>query len=504
MHNATETMGAETTRNEGWALHVAAYGAFLFAAVFLTLPTVIDMVGIWASSSAYHHGFFVAPAALWMIIVHGWRPEYESDRRLGFILVAAGTLVWLIGRAAAAGLVEQIGFVTILIGGVGAVFGDRALTLWAWPLVFLYFMVPAGGSVVPFLQLITAKTVVFALSLFGFELAIDGVLIQTPVGAFAIAEACAGLRVLTAALMVAAVFAYVAFEGWGKRIAFLLFAIVIAMAANAVRAFFLILVPLLRGEQADVGLDHYVVGWLVYLVVLIALMLIGRRFADRRVAAKPNLPAPPLRPLAVAIAVAIVAGGTGYAKFIVESAADAPAPRTMSLFNASGWRILPPPQNWAPVFAAPDRRAGATYDREGERVYASLAYFSHDRRGAEIAGGGHAPHDGADWRRIGSHEAVVYLFGASETRRFDRLAGPENRRLLTLTVYWLDDEVYWRPESVKLAQVKMKLAGDNPPGGVIVLAASYRRDPNEAVALIRQYASDLEAFEDWRRRLDAD
>lgn len=476
-----------------------AYAALALLAALLTWPTVPDMARTWLGSSTYHHGIFVAPAALWMILVHRSGPARDGDPTIGLFAIVAAAALWLVGRAGGVALVEQVAFVTMLIGGVGAVFGAGALRAWAWPLGFLYFMVPAGDSLLPTLQFATATIVVGALNLFGFEIVVDGVVIQTRVGAFAVAEACAGLNVLIAAIMVSAVFAYVSFERWSKRVAFILFAAVFAVIANAVRAFFLILIPLLNGKQANIGPDHYIVGWALYLFVLIALALIARRFADRRTRATANGTAPGWRIVPLAIAAGYLAAGAVYANTVVDRPVDRSAPATLSLMNAPGWRILPPPQHWRAGSPEADRSVAATYDSAGVQVYVALSYFTHDRRGAETAG--RAGVAGKDWDRVGTHDGVLYLFGTSERRRLERLSDPQGRNYLAVTVYWLGDDIYFDRRDVKIAQARLKLNGENPEGGAITFAAPYADDPNDALRAIGRFAADVEKFSEWRARL---
>ncbi len=495
-----DSAGEKVSASGNWALLIGVYGAFALLAVFATLPAGLDMARIWIGSSSYHHGLFVAPAALWMIVAFGGRPTAGGGHWIGAAIVALGVGVWLLGRAAGVALVEQTGLVTVLIGGVGAVFSDRALMVWAWPLAFLYFLVPAGESLVPALQDVTAQLIVAALNMFGFDVSIDGIVIDTSVGAFAIAEACAGLRLLIAALMISAIFAYTAFESWSRRIAFLLFAAFFAIFANAVRAFLLILAAIVTGEHTGVGPDHYIVGWVLYLGVLIVLALVGRRFADRR--ARPRAPsaAPTLAYASVIAAAILVAAGAAYAAMVVDKPVDRTPPKMLTLLNAPGWRILPPPQNWRAGFDHADRSVAATYDSRGNRVYVSLAYFTHDRRGVEITSESYRSDD-VEWRKAGANDAVVYLFGTSETRRFEKLSGPGGEKLLTLTAYWLGDDVYFDTASLKKQQARMKLRGSNPEGGAVVLAASFQDDPAEAVRTIGLFTSEIEAFSDWRARL---
>lgn len=487
----------ETSRS-GSVTAIVCYAAFAVVAILATTPTAWHMAQTWVGSSSYHHGLFVAPAAIWMIATRaGWPPE-DSGTSRGLAITALGLMIWLVGFAGSAAIVSQAGLVTILIGGAGVLFSDRALTHWAYPLAFLYFMIPFGESIVPALQLGTAKAVVGLLSVFGFDVSIEGVLIHTDVGSFAIAEACAGLRLLIAALMISAIFAYAAFTSWSKRIAFLLFAAAFAIFANAIRAFVLVLIPLISGGDAHVGPDHFIIGWVLYLTVLVILMLIGRRFADQRTSYKQHTISPPLQVGPMIIASILIVSAAAYAHLVINRDINRPLPASIDLISVPGWQLLPPPENWSAQFPGADRTGAATYQKDNQRVYVALSEFAYDRRDAEIASRANRAWDGMDWDRAGTYSEVIYLFGSSKERSFDVIAGPANRRLLSLSAYWLDNKIYFNRRNVKLKQAMLKLQGRNPAGGVIILAASFRKDPEEALAILRQYTSDTESFSEWR------
>ena len=48
--------------------------------------------------------------------------------------------------------------------------------------------------------------------------------------------------------------------------------------------------------------------------------------------------------------------------------------------------------------------------------------------------------------------------------------------------------------------MKDKLRGENPRGGVIVVASDYSGDPGKALNRIRAFAGDAERFAQWRAR----
>ncbi len=487
------------------ATPMACFGGIVAAAVALWGPTAVDMATLWAMSSSYHYGIFVAPIAAWMIVAKSAPSPAPANRLPGFLIIAFGAALWLLGRAGGIALVEQFALITALIGGAGVAFGGGALRAWAYPLAFLYFMVPFGEAIVPGLQTITVQIIVVLLGALSMPVTIDGYLIQTPAGAFEVAEACAGFRFLVSATMIAAVFSYVSFQSWRKRIGFLLFASLVAILANGLRAFLLVLIATLTNMQWAVGPDHLLIGWIFYALLFLVLVAVGRRYADapapqqsvdtHHTAGAGAIPA-------MLAAIAIIAAATVYASAVVDRSIDKVAPVSLSLFNAPGWRILPPAQNWRAELRQADRTAGATYMSGDNTVYLSLGYFTHDRKGGEIVNYNNRAWSGAYWRRIGTRDAVIYLFGTSKTRRIDILAGPERRRLAAVTVFWLGNEVFVERWRMKLAQAKAKLTGRNPSGGLVIIAASYNRDPAEAVAVMRNFTSDLEPLGAWLSRIE--
>ncbi len=495
-------VAVEETKSSPWTPPLIAYGVFLLACIAAFYSTVSGMLSAWTYSSTYHHGFLVAPAVLFMIAARPAPATLGGGALLGYAFVAAGAALWLAGHAAGALILEEFALITVLIGGAGVAFGAHALKHWAYPLAFLYFMVPFGDAIVPALQTVTAKSVVWLLSTVGVPVAIEGYLIRTPAGLFEIAEACAGLRFLLAALMVAAFCANMLFATWRKRILFLLFAAALAIAANGVRAFMMVLIATLTDKQWAVGPDHQLMGWALYAFMFFVLISMGRRFADNCSEEKPQTE--PLlqnaKMTVMAPAFAILIAMTIYSASVIDRPIRRDAPASLSLFNAPGWRILPPPANWSASLPFADRAAGATYANDNAQVYVAIGYVTHDRKGAEIVNAKNRAHDGGDWRLAGRADEVVYLFGESQKQPFELIAGPERRRLAVLTAYWLDDKIYLEPNRLKLAQMKARLKGVNPSGGVIMIAASYTRDPIEAVHAIRAFTSDVEPFGGWLQR----
>ena len=487
-----------------WLAPVLTYGCLVLACILALHPTAFEMVKTWATSSSYFHGFFVAPISLWMIISKSRHQLSGGSIAPGILITVLAAIVWLMGRAASVSLIEQIAFVGLLIGCCGVVFGARALRDWAFPLGFLFFMVPFGETLIPPLQSITAETVVSLLSVFSGNVSLDGFIISTPAAVFEVAEACAGLNFLIAAMMVAAIFSYLHFKSWGKHIAFLFFAVVIALLANAVRAFLIIAIATLTKNQWAIGPDHILIGWMFYAIVLFALISVGSKYTDAtsQPQSEPTVVAhAPSHMLARSAAAALIIFVTvAYGLLVIERPVNRTAPASLTLMNAPGWRILPPPGNWRASLPDADRTLAATYARGETIVYVSAGYFTHERRDAQIVQYDNRAWDGDYWRKAGVTRDVVYLFGQSTQTDIAMLAGPERRRLAVVTAYWLDGQIYLKPWRMKFSQMKARLQGYNPSGGIVMVAASYDLNPDEALHSIRAFTVDVELLETWLER----
>ncbi len=489
-----------TARRSDWTLPVLSYGAYVLACIALLHPTAFEMARLWLQSSSHHHGILVAPLAVWMILE---RPRITPATNAASIAaVFAACLLWLAGNAGGVALIEQFAFVSLLIAGAGVMFGGQALKQWAAPLLFLYFMVPFGAVLVPPLQQITASAVVALLGATGISVSIDGNLIRTPAGLFEIAEACAGLNFLLAALMIASLYACQFLRANQTRLAFVLIAAAVALLANFLRTFLLILIATVTEMRVAVGPDHLAVGLVFYGLVFFLLVFVGERLRRQEKAGPERTPSMmfrPWRPMIALLSLFPVAASYAYAGYVVNEPIERTAPLTLSPFNAPGWRVLSAPINWRPALLA-DRVSGATYVQRDTTVYTISGFFTHDRRGREIVNYHNRPWDGEDWRRIGTADEMIYLFGAAQRTPLDLIAGPEGQRLAVITAYWRGEDVYLDPHAFKKAQMFDKLRGRNPEGGIVFIAATYRRDPAEALAALRPFTHEVEDFSSWRIR----
>src|SRR6185437_11085158 len=95
------------------------------------------------------------------------------------------------------------------------------------PLLYLYFLVPFGGFITPQLQDFTTAFTTRGLDFVGIPNYSDGFSIQIPQGTFYVAEACAGLRFLVAAVAFGCLYALVIYRSPWRRALFIAVSVVV-------------------------------------------------------------------------------------------------------------------------------------------------------------------------------------------------------------------------------------------------------------------------------------
>jgi exosortase A len=303
------------------ALLALALGLAAWAALFR--EEIAAAVRVWNSSTAYNHCWLILPIAAWL----AWQRRERlavlapAPAPLLALLAIPGTLAWL--AAERLGVMEgrQLVALGLLWVLVLAVLGWRVSLAFAGPLAYLVFLVPFGGFAVGPLQHITAWMIDWGLDLAGITHYVDGLMIETPAGMFHVAEACAGLRFIIAALAFGALYALVIFRSPWRRLIVMLLALAVPILANGVRAWGIIVLAEYLGSAEAAAADHIVYGWGFFSVVILLLILAGLPFReDSAPPAPPRFPSPPgtaarpaLLAAAVVLAVGITAAGPGAA-----------------------------------------------------------------------------------------------------------------------------------------------------------------------------------------------
>ena len=251
--------------------------AMAFAAALLVLVTRREwgqMAHQWWEIDTYSHILIVPIIIAWLVTIkrHDLAKITPQAWLPGLGLVAAGFLIWLIGRSSDINLIAHAGAVGALQGLVVAIIGPRASLLLALPIGFGVFLVPFGDEIIPPLQMITAHIAISLTLWSGVSAEIDGINIFTPAGWFIVAEACSGVRFLIAMIALSVLVCFTSFVSWRRRAVFLAACIIVPILANGVRAWGTIYVAQFYGIEFAAGFDHIIYGWIFFAIVVAGLL----------------------------------------------------------------------------------------------------------------------------------------------------------------------------------------------------------------------------------------
>lgn len=326
--------------------------------------TAAAMVGIWARSDSFTHAFLVPPIVAWLI----WRQRQALGRQepvvwpWGNLLLAAAGFAWLVGQMAAINALVQFALIALLAGLVPTLCGLPVARLIAFPLAFLFFAVPFGEFMMPTLMRWTADITVAALRLTGIPVYQEGLMLIIPSGKWSVVEACSGLRYLIASITVGTLFAYLNYRSTSRRLLFILVSLLVPLAANWVRAYLIVLLGHVSGNELAAGADHLIYGWVFFGLVIFLMFAIGARWAEPDLEAE--TPAPPTTAASAPTPYRLVAALPAAALI----AAFPLTERLLAAANATSAPVLP-----AAIATAPDWQAGAGDDFQPAYAQASAS-----------------------------------------------------------------------------------------------------------------------------------
>jgi exosortase A len=268
-----------------WPRALGALALLLAALLWLYRDTALGMVGIWLRSETFTHAFTVPPISLWLI----WRRRAQlarlTPRPVPWLLLpmALVALAWLAGQLVVVNAITQFALVTLLVLSVPAVLGWQVADAIRFPLLFLYFAVPFGEFLMPLLMDWTADFTVWALQRTGIPVLREGLQFTIPSGQWSVEAACSGIRYLMASLMVGVLFAYLNYRSMLRRWVFVGVSILVPIVANWVRAYLIVLLGHLSGNELATGADHLVYGWLFFGLVIVLLLALGAMWSQPEV-----------------------------------------------------------------------------------------------------------------------------------------------------------------------------------------------------------------------------
>lgn len=237
----------------------------------------------WWNIDTYSHILLILPILAWLVWIRrdevarvearGWWP--------GFLWCLLGLAICFVGRSADINLIAQLGVIVAFQGATFGILGLRVGLILAFPLAYMFFLVPFGDEIIPPLQYVTAEMATALTRFSGVETVADGIHIDTPAGLFIVAEECSGVKFLVAMVALGVLVAYSCFASWKRRILFLLACVIVPIVANGIRAWATIFIAQYVGAEAAGSFDHIVYGWFFFGIVIALVLGVAWRWFER-------------------------------------------------------------------------------------------------------------------------------------------------------------------------------------------------------------------------------
>jgi exosortase A len=253
--------------------------AGLVALTALYFSTIASAVNLWNTSSAYNYGYLILPISLALL----WGERRELARNLpaptfwGAGIAAAFSAAWLLSELLDINEGRHIAFVGMIQGLALALLGWRIYRFLAFPLLYLFFLVPTGTFLLTPLQIIAHKANVVLLKASGVPVFAEDFLIQVPAGSFLVEPGCAGLNFFLVALALSLLYGRLTYASLKARVICVIAALAISILANIIRIYLIIGLAQATDRKIDITADHLLYGWGFFGVVMLAAMWAGTK-----------------------------------------------------------------------------------------------------------------------------------------------------------------------------------------------------------------------------------
>ena len=245
--------------------------------VILYLQPIKELIYDWYNDDNYSHGFLIPIISVYFI----WQKRLSlvniarKKSNLGLIILILGSVIYLVGTAAAEFFTVRFSLILIILGIILCLYGKEFLKETWFPILFLFFMIPIPYVIyyaVTFpMQLFSTQIAVFFLDLFGLPVLRQGNIINLPNYQLEVVEACSGIRSLMTLSALGAAIAYMTQKTVFSGAVVFLFSIPIAIGANVFRIFITAIGAYKISPKFAEGFIHEASGLIVFLVGFLSL-----------------------------------------------------------------------------------------------------------------------------------------------------------------------------------------------------------------------------------------
>jgi len=481
----------------------------LVLTLYLFRATALGMGTIWWRSETYTHAFLVAPISAWLIWRRraAWLHEPVAPSVAWLVPMLLACVLWLMGELASVNPASQFALVALVVLSVPAMLGWAVARHMVFPLLFLFFCVPIGEFLTDPMIAATADFTVAALRLTGIPVYREGMQFVIPSGNWSVVEACSGVRYLIASFMVGALFAYLNYNSWRRRLAFLLVSLLVPVVANWLRAYMIVMLGHLSGNKLAVGADHLVYGWVFFGLVIMLMFWIGARFAEPELkpAASAALSAASAEGGRVgwvaAAAVAVLLSGTQGLQWRLDHSSDGVPQPTVTLPDTlpGGWAAIDTSlSTWEPLYRNPSAKAARSYRRGDEVVAVWVGFYRRQNESTKLISSTNrlVEPEGSKWLHAPQVARQVAWGDASQAMRSAQLRTPSDpkstalQRLNVLYLYRVGGQLMISDARAKVRLALQRLLGQPDDSAVIFFYALADDDGSQRLQGLERFVSE--------------
>ncbi|MCD6304137.1 MAG: exosortase/archaeosortase family protein [Planctomycetes bacterium] len=291
---AAEAPPAPTGGSRPWLVMAAVLAVALGWAYWSTL---VGLFNDWQGDEDYSVGQLVPLVAVYLLWRYrgAWRQCTIKPCWAAVAVILLAQAVRMYGLLFIYESAERYALVLTIMGLVMFMAGWQVFRRLFWVLAFLLLMVPLPGRVHNMisgpLQGLATAGAVFMLEVFGVTVARHGnVMMLNNSTPLAVAEACSGLRMLTAFIVVSATMAFMVDRPRWQKITLLVSSVPIAIISNLVRLCITAVLFLVTDSQVAEKFFHDFAG--LTMMPLAVMLLFGELWLMNKLVL-PDRPSPP-------------------------------------------------------------------------------------------------------------------------------------------------------------------------------------------------------------------
>ena len=485
----------------GWLWRMAAMLGVAACIVLIYHKTAWSMVSIWLRSDTFAHGFLIVPISLWLVyekrdavaracLQGAWLP-------IGLMPPVAA--VWVVSGLVDVLVVQQFALVALVILGVWGLIGNPLARVLAFPLGFLFFAVPVGEGLVYPMMTFTADFTVYLLRATGIPVYREATFFSIPSGDWSVVEACSGVRYLIAAVTLGVLYAYWMYSKLWKRVVFMVFAVIVPVIGNGLRAYLIVMIGHWSDMTLAVGADHLVYGWVFFGIIISILFFVGSFWRD---APEPSgggaacqAPVRLRRGLLIGLA-AVAASATGpmLAWGTSQLARETAVTRLDVPQAIGGWRLAEGRLwDWQPHLVGADREVVQFYSSDGGPAGLYIGIYGWQRDGSELVSSANQVvlQEDPVWSERGRMRRSVDLAGQSiEVEQYE-LSGRTGERLLVWRWFRVAGWDGVNPYAAKLQEARERILAGRSDGAHLAAAVRYVEPRSRTEALLEAFVADM-------------